>query len=231
MKKTISLLITAILLFCLCPSSFSETQVYGATKSYCPTCKKSIWPMQGIQNETYEMLSESQHYHTTYFYYYCHDCRTRVDRSDFVKAKENHVFQNNICIYCGYSKTASSASTKKPTSSGRTNTPISFGIDWDAIETFPRTKILNRTSLCNKYGGTEIEEFASVCSDGCALRNDMVVKDRTRIGTLHAFEIVYVYFSVFDSDGREWYYVVSNSGLEGFASQTRVALCGIGLDD
>ena len=92
---------------------------------------------------------------------------------------------------------------------------------------FPDSVIRDVTAICNQYYGTKIGWLGLVSTSGSNLRTAPKLGDSYRGIQLHDSTTVYVYFSFYDSTGREWYYATTADGRCGFLGAKFIQLIPI----
>ncbi len=91
-------------------------------------------------------------------------------------------------------------------------------------QSFPSRVIRDVSGICAKWHGEPMFVLGLVPTSGSNLRSTPSLSGNGNIvHTLHGNETICIYFSVY-SGGREWYYVVSEKGYEGFAAASRIML-------
>lgn len=104
---------------------------------------------------------------------------------------------------------------------------------------FPSRVITDETAMCNQFGGTPIGCFGLTSNQGSNLRSYPTLEGQYELNLkegrmswvhssivkkVHANTTVYIYFSCFDSEGKEWYYATCADGTTGFLFANRIKL-------
>ncbi len=103
---------------------------------------------------------------------------------------------------------------------------------------FPTSAIRDVSSVSAQYNGTPVGCLGITSNKGSNLRSYPTTEgryqylggyrpswvDNSIIRKLHANETVYVYFSLYDDKGREWYYASCPDGTCGFLYADRIML-------
>ncbi|MBQ6174152.1 MAG: hypothetical protein IKS31_03135 [Clostridia bacterium] len=115
-------------------------------------------------------------------------------------------------------------------------------MSWDtslANRNFPSWAIHDTTAARKAYNGRLVGELAVTSNRGSNLRSyptiegsyyyyqgTFVFNHPTVIRKLHSNVTVFVNFSTYDSEGREWYHVTCTDGTDGFVAASRMRLLG-----
>ena len=101
-------------------------------------------------------------------------------------------------------------------------------IEWEQMMmnyNFPTYVLRNVVYECQAQRGVPINQLGLVPTKGSNLRSSTsYANNRNIIMKIHGNETVYVYFSLYDSNGGLWYYAVTSSGMEGYLAAVRIML-------
>ena len=101
-------------------------------------------------------------------------------------------------------------------------------IEWNSMMVnynFPTYVLRNVITECRSRRGTPINMLGLVPTSGSNLRSyTSYGNNRNIIMKIHGNETVYVYYSLYDSNGGLWYYAVTKSGVEGYLAAVRIML-------
>ena len=108
---------------------------------------------------------------------------------------------------------------------GMTRNQILIWDDMMIDYNFPKSVLRNVIAKCQSERGTPVNLLGMVPTKGSNLRSyTSYGNNRNIVMKIHGNETVYVYYSLYDSNGGLWYYAVTRSGMEGYLAAVRIML-------
>ena len=223
MKRLFALLTLLALVLALLPVSVYAAG--GPPDGHCPQHPNASIVYKPIRG-TYTYINPSTHSHVWGVTPYCSVCGKEIFMSactDYYDT-EPHTFDSYGVCACGYTRDGKIVPQSQYVPKTWPDGPMVW-YQYLVNHNFPQRVIQDRSSMCSQKGGTLIERLAITSQKGSNLRSSMSYTDnKNLIRTLHANTTVFVYFSLHDGLGREWYYVVCDDGTEGYLLAMRIQL-------
>ena len=101
-------------------------------------------------------------------------------------------------------------------------------IEWERMMVnynFPTYVLRDVIRECKANRGHPINCLGLVPTKGSNLRSSpSYANNHNIVMKIHASQTVYVYYSLYDSNGGLWYYAVTASGVEGYLAAVRIML-------
>ena len=96
---------------------------------------------------------------------------------------------------------------------------------WDPSlldRTFPKMVLRDVSRICDRWNGEEMLALGLVATGGSKLRSTPSLENNSNVlDSIHGSETIFIYFKATITK-REWYYVVTDYGYEGFVAASRI---------
>ena len=93
---------------------------------------------------------------------------------------------------------------------------------------FPQEVLRSHIRECERWNGEPIGALGLEPTGGSKLRSTPDFSSSANIvGAISANKTIYIYFKVTNQYGKDWYYIVTDRGIEGFVAASRIQVVWI----